>query len=184
MVGSATDRPRVIGVEHAPADMNDLYFACTDCKIIADCGYRWAYWHLLHPGVVRLRERIDVRRVLEAKAYWNPPAEPESAWLYDAVFPSIRTMLAEHGKHDLVCWEIDDRPDEWWLDWLPLGPHPFPTARYLAETIKLQNWEEALAYLNASSLAPSKPWRANDDAAKERFRQAFERHRAAARPAR
>jgi len=42
--------------------MNDLYFACTDCKIIADCGYRWAYWHLLHPGVVRPRERIDVAR--------------------------------------------------------------------------------------------------------------------------
>ena len=101
MVGSATDRPRVIGVEHAPADMNDLYFACTDCKIIADCGYRWAYWHLLHPGVVRPRERIDVRRVLEAEDYWNPPAESERAWLYDAVFPSIRTMLAEHGKHDL-----------------------------------------------------------------------------------
>jgi hypothetical protein len=164
--------------------MNDLYFACTDCKIIADCGYRWAYWHLLQPGAVRLRERIGVQRVLDAQEYWNPPSDRESSWLHDEVLPFIRRMLTEHGEHNLVFWEIGDRPHEWWIDWLELGRNPFPTARYLAEAANIKTWQGALAYLDSSSLAPSKPWRADDDSAKERFRQSFERHRAGARAAR
>jgi len=178
--GSAADRHYVSWLEPT-AVVNDLYFACTDCKTYADCGYRWAYWTLEHPGIVLRAERIDAQRVLDAKEYWHPPQEPQSAWLYDEVLPSVRAFLAEHAKHNLLFWEINDLPDDRSLEWLQVGHHPYPTARYLAEVLKANNWDEALAWIASN---PLHPWAANDVTGRDQYRAAFERHLAAVRPAR
>jgi hypothetical protein len=30
--------------------MNNVYFACADCRVLIDAGYLWAYWQLDHAG--------------------------------------------------------------------------------------------------------------------------------------
>src|SRR5256885_795112 len=124
------------------AVVNALYFACTDCKTYVDCGYRWAHWTLEHPGIVRRGEVIDAQHLLDAHEYCHPPQEPQSAWLYDEVLPSVRRFLAEHGGHNMLFWEINDLPDDRSLEWLQVGDDPYPTARYLAEVVKADNWDE------------------------------------------
>lgn len=32
--------------------MNNVYFACADCRVLIDAGYLWAYWQLDHAGIV------------------------------------------------------------------------------------------------------------------------------------
>jgi hypothetical protein len=136
--------------------MNDLYFACTDCKSYVDCGYRWAYRTLEQEGVVERRGRIHVRRVLGASKYWNPPREPRSSWLFDEVLPSVRAFLADHGEHSLVFWDINDLPDDRLLNWLQVGHAPAPSARYLAEVVRLRAWSDVLEWFKSSPRG--QPW--------------------------
>jgi hypothetical protein len=127
---------------------------------------------LARPGILRLREPINVQGVLDAHEFWHPPREPQSAWLHDEVLPSVRTFLVEHGGHRLVFWEIEDLPEDCALNWLPVGHHPYPTARYVAEVVKIRDWDGAVAWLAGQGLHP---WAANDAAGRERYREAFER---------
>ena len=48
--------------------MNNLYFACCDCKIYIDAGYRWAYWELEEARIVARRKPVDVESVLKAES--------------------------------------------------------------------------------------------------------------------
>lgn len=98
--------------------MNSRYFACPLCKRFTSAGYRWAYWHLEHPAIVEPNKPVNVAAVLGANAYWNPPLEQQSAWLYDDVFPLVRAFLSEHGGHGIIFaesgsfFEIEDF-DSW-----------------------------------------------------------------------
>jgi hypothetical protein len=58
--------------------MNCRYFACADCKQYIDAGYRWAYWLLEHPGIVRLGEPVSASAVLATADYWTPPPDEQS----------------------------------------------------------------------------------------------------------
>lgn len=88
--------------------MNCIYFVCVDCNSYMDAGYRWAYWTLEHPGVVRRGEAVPVPSVLNAEEFWNPPPEERSAWLTREVLPSVRCFLEEHRDHALLFLEEDD----------------------------------------------------------------------------
>lgn len=85
--------------------MNFRYFACPVCKKYTSAGYRWAYWHLEHPGLVAPNVRVDIPLVLQANEYWHPPEEPESTWLYEGVFPYVKKFLSEHGAHGVIFVE-------------------------------------------------------------------------------
>ena len=85
--------------------MNFRYFACEACKAYTDAGYRWAYWNLEHPGIVRAGAAVDVPNVLNASDYWNPPRDDESSWLYGNVFPVVRAFFSEHQGHRITYVE-------------------------------------------------------------------------------
>lgn len=85
--------------------MNCRYFACADCKRYVDAGYRWAYWQLEHPGVVRLGEQVSESALLAALAYWQPPPDEQSEWLMQQILPRVRRFLAEHTAHRLLFLE-------------------------------------------------------------------------------
>lgn len=82
--------------------MNCLYFACADCKRYIDAGYRWAYWQLQHPGIVRVGEAVSPSAVLAAGDYWSPPRDEHSDWLLREVLPAVRRFFTEHREHRLL----------------------------------------------------------------------------------
>ncbi len=50
--------------EDLTIDMNNVYFACTECKTYVDAGYRWAYWQLEKPKTVIQGAVVEVDRLL------------------------------------------------------------------------------------------------------------------------
>jgi hypothetical protein len=87
--------------------MNSRFFVCTDCKAYIDAGYRWAYWLLEHPGVVRMGEPCSAEAVFAAADYWRPQAEESSRWLVDHTLPAVRDFLTEHARHKLLYSDLD-----------------------------------------------------------------------------
>src|SRR5437899_2770317 len=104
--------------------MTFLFFACCDCKTYIDAGDRWAYWELEHRGVVRRGAPVNVRAVLDATGYWNPPDNAESRWLYVDVFPRLRDFLQEHETHKVVFGEEEEfapiMSDDY-FNWMSVG---------------------------------------------------------------
>ncbi len=82
--------------------MNTPNFACPNCRVYIDAGYRWAYWLLEDPGVVIPNGGVDVEAVLAREDYWNPPEEERSEWLCERVLPAVRRFLADHRAHGIV----------------------------------------------------------------------------------
>jgi hypothetical protein len=126
--------------------VNTLWFACTDCKVYLDAGYRWAYWNLVHPGIVTLQAPVEIDRVLNASAFWTPPADKTSEWLHNKVFPSLRQFFSDHRGHHIVFWDSNDLPENSALEWLQVGYCPQPTARFFAEILKFKDWKSVLEY--------------------------------------
>ena len=88
--------------------MNNLYFACADCKVYVDAGYRWAYWELEKAGIVSRNQMVSVEAVLGADSYWNPPLEDSSNWLYQEIFPTLREFLSTHRFHKVVFGQEEE----------------------------------------------------------------------------
>jgi hypothetical protein len=138
--------------------MNYLFFACTDCKIFVDAGYRWAYWELEHSGIVSRNEPVNVDTVFAADKYWNPAKEEETRWLYETIFPTVHQFLTDHKQHRIVFGEEEqfapiDGPD--YLAWMETGESVRPTPRYLAEILHFKTWDDAHAYLQTLEIAPA-----------------------------
>jgi hypothetical protein len=155
--------------------MNNLYFACNDCKIYIDAGYRWAYWQLEDPGVVSRRKVISVESVLAASNFWNPPKDEISRWLYDEIFPPLKTFLGDHKDHLIVFGDIEDLiPDDdaCYLDWMQIGYRMQPTPRYFAEVLGLNTWIQVDQYMETQEFLPAwwidLPWRVEG---KKRFEE-------------
>jgi hypothetical protein len=129
--------------------MNDVYFACLSCRVMTDAGYRWAYWTLEHPGVVKRGEAISAGAVFAAREYWSGVEVEESAWLRGEVLPTVRTFLEAHGAHHLTYGDHEqltgDEPKAF-LEWLEIGPAASPTPRWFAEVLHLQSWAEVIAW--------------------------------------
>lgn len=159
--------------------MNFLYFACVDCTIYIDAGYRWAYWELEHTGVVSRQAPVKVDAVFAAKSFWNPPKDGNSQWLYEGVFPPLREFLEAHNTHRIVFGEnVDFAPDndDYYLTWLQVGYSPKPTPRYLAEVLNFRTWDDANAYLQTLEIPPAW-WQLTWDgppSSRERGKRVFE----------
>jgi hypothetical protein len=150
--------------------VNERYFACTDCRVYLDAGYRWCYWELERPGIVQLGDAVDTGRVLGHEPYWNPPKEKESDWLYDEVFPSVRELFDRHRGHDLRYWEDNHLPNDVHLNWLKIGHSPYPSPRHCVEVLKMTRWEDAAEWREAEG------WDLGNEENRQRFRRAFEEH--------
>lgn len=103
MVG---DSPRALGgaffLRGRMWGMNCRYFACPNCRVYIDAGYRWAYWTLEHPGIVIISGGVDVEAVRGCAEYWAPPVESRSPWLVDRILPRVRVFIEQHGSHGMV----------------------------------------------------------------------------------
>ncbi|MBD2020536.1 hypothetical protein H6F43_10085 [Leptolyngbya sp. FACHB-36] len=130
--------------------MNDLYFACKNCKVFVDAGYRWAYWTLEQPGIVKRKEVIVAEVVLSAEEYWNPDLGEGSNWLYKGVLLSVREFLAIHREHEIIFGEYEDFiswDDESFLEWKQLGYLLTSLPRYFVEELKFKSWDEVCEYI-------------------------------------
>jgi hypothetical protein len=138
--------------------MNNLYFACIDCKVYVDAGYGWAYWSLEEPGVVRRGRPVSVESVLSAKEYWTPSRTESADWLYEKVLPSVRYFLERHTDHTVIYGCIADFlpfDGEGFLDWLQLGFMPQLLPRYFVEYLGLKTWDEVRNFIADQE---SEPW--------------------------
>lgn len=123
--------------------MNNVYFACLDCKIMCEAGYRWAYWELDHPGIVTKGERIDLQQVLAATAYWNPGGRAND-WLTETL-SHARSFIEKHQSHALAYgeWESFHEADASAFDWLDESlTAPDRTPRFYFEKYGVRSWEE------------------------------------------
>lgn len=90
--------------------MNTPYFACPNCRLYIDSGYRWAYWLLEHPGVVCRNQGVDVTAVLACTEYWEPPDQDRSEWLCERILPAVRQFLEHHQEHGIVYTDGGRKP--------------------------------------------------------------------------
>jgi len=96
--------------------VNARAFACLDCNLRIDSGYRWCYWTLEEPGIIHLGKPVDVPSVLACEAYWETASEGPSpgGWL-ETLLPKVRCFLQEHRDHRMLFgdvvhdfWEFED----------------------------------------------------------------------------
>ena len=87
--------------------MNSRFFVCTDCRVYTDAGYRWAYWLLEHPGIVRMGEPFSADAVFAVVEYWQPPVEDRAPWLVGQTLPTVLDFLTEHREHKLLYSDLD-----------------------------------------------------------------------------
>lgn len=137
--------------------MINLYFACTNCKVYVDAGYRWASWWLEEPGVVKRGKPVSVDSVLGASEYWNPARTDGADWLYTEVLPSVRRFLREHGAHQIVFGNTADflsLGGDDLLDWMQVGYLPLLLPRYFVERLGLQTWDQVSSFVARQENTP------------------------------
>jgi hypothetical protein len=181
--------------------MNDLYFACTDCCIYINAGYRWAYWSLEKAGLVKRGQAVSVEDVFLCNEYWNPPKEQNSDllvnalsipipsrfktasksnktdWLYDEVLPSVRDFLIEHQFHRIIFGTSEDFlsfDDESFLNWMQIGYLLDPSPRYFVECLGFTDWQKVCDYLEKQQYQPfwwNLDWQDTHDKARQKFEE-------------
>ena|ERR1700674_159789 len=159
--------------------MNNLYFACFECKIYIDARYRWAYWEIEDAAVVSRKEEVSVDAVLAAENYWNPPQDETSKWLYEDVFPPLREFLHDHKSHRIIFGEDEDfaPQDDYYLDWMQIGRLLKPTPRYFVELLGFESWKQVCECMETREIPPAW-WQVTwdgDPSSREKGRQAFEK---------
>ena len=138
--------------------MNNLYFACTDCKVYVDAGYRWASWWLEEPGIVKRGKPVSAGSVLSAREYWTPAKTDGAQWLYTEVLPSVRRFLEGHKNHRLVFGNTADflaSDGDGLLDWMQVGFLPLLLPRYFVERLGFQTWDQVSNFIARQD---STPW--------------------------
>lgn len=138
--------------------MVNLYFACADCKVYVDAGYRWAMWRLEEPGLVVRGKPVIVDSVLSATAYWTPVHAESSDWLYTEVLPSVRRFLQEHRQHKVVYGNTADFMEasgDGLLDWMQVGFLPLLLPRYFVERLGFKSWDQVASFISRQD---SPPW--------------------------
>lgn len=138
--------------------MNNLYFACCDCKIYIDAGYRWAYWKLQESGIVSRRSSVNVKAVLNSTDYWNPPPDEESRWLRDDVLPNVWQFLLNHRCHHIAFGEEEEfapiESDDYFA-WMQIGYLAQPTPRFFVEVMGFTSWDQVGRYISGLAIPPA-----------------------------
>ena len=154
--------------------MNTVYFACADCRVLVDAGYRWAACELETPSVVARCARVSATAVLAASSYWAPPNDSESEWLTHQVLPALRAFLVEHHDHPLTYGDVEEvvgLDPVAVLSWLDVGYSPEITPRYLVDILGFRRWSEAVEW--ARSRDP-RPWWWEDSETNDSARTKFQ----------
>jgi hypothetical protein len=136
----------------------NVYFACTDCKVYVDAGYRWASWWLEEPRIVKRGTPVSVGAVFSAKKYWTPSKTDSANWLRTDVLPSVRRFLEDHRCHRIVFGNTADflsSDDDGLLDWLQVGFSPLLLPRYFVELLGFQTWDQVSNFIAGQD---SSPW--------------------------
>jgi len=156
--------------------MNNLYFACIDCKVYVDAGYRWALWSLEEPGIVKRGIPISVDSVFAASEYWTPWNTGSAEWLQSEVLPSVRRFLEEHRKHRLVFGNTADflsQDGDGILDWMQVGFSPALLPRYFVERLGFKTWDQVCNFVARQASLPWW-WMLDWDDLHNKFRQKFQ----------
>ena len=142
--------------------MNDVYFACRDCKNYIDAGYRWPVSTLFQNRVDGFPLDVHPQEVLSHAEYWSgATGHPYLA----AVLPAARRFLLAHQDHDLVFGDAEsfmnfDDPANLHLEWLDEASLDEPSLqtlclepRYFAEhpALRYSSWEQVEAYCRLHS---------------------------------
>jgi len=157
--------------------MTNLYFACSDCKVYVDAGYRWAAWRLEEPGVVKRGKRVVVDSVLSARDYWTPVRTDGAQWLYSEVLPAVRRFLEEHRSHRIVFGNTGDflsLDDNGLLDWMQVGFLPLLLPRYFVERLGFKTWDEVANFIARQDNTPwwwMLEWDGLHEKARKKFQQ-------------
>jgi len=163
--------------------MTNLYFACTECKVYVDAGYRWASWWLEEPGIVKRGKPVSAESVLSAREYWTPARTDSAEWLYSEVLPSVRRFLEEHRCHRLLFGNTADfmLTDANFLDWMQVGFLPLLLPRYFVERLGFQTWDQVANFIARQDSTPwwwMLEWDNLHDKARKKFQQLIESKRA------
>jgi hypothetical protein len=138
--------------------MLNTYFACTDCKVYVDAGYRWASWSLEEPGIVKRGKPVSVDSVFSANEYWTPAKTDSADWLYTEVLPPVRRFLEEHNCHSIVFGNTADflsLDGNGLLDWMQVGFSPLLLPRYFVEKLGFTSWDQVSTFISRQD---STPW--------------------------
>lgn len=158
------------------AATSNVYFACTDCKVYVDAGYRWAVWQLEESGLVTRGTPAPVDRLLSARDYWAPPKHESSYWLEAEVLPSARRFLDEHRCHQILFGSTADflspDPDDI-LNWMQVGFLPVLLPRYFVERLGFESWDQVVGFI-ASQDSPPWWWMLEWDDLHDKARKKFQ----------
>jgi hypothetical protein len=141
--------------------MNNVYFACTDCKTYADAGYRWAYCLLEKPRIVFRSAVVQVDRLLSADTYWKPEPNEQNEWL-SSVLSHAEQFISRHKTHRIVYGDLEQvmgaEADECsqfaWMDEYPADDSDLRPRNFI-EQLGMRTWADVTAYLASR---PRKPW--------------------------
>jgi hypothetical protein len=165
--------------------MNDVYFACQDCKNYIDAGYRWAAKCLFWNQESRYPILISTDDILANAEYWS--GTTANAFLAD-VLPAARRFLLGHRGHQVVFGDSGsfasyDAPSYSFLEWLDVraleekaNPARFIfEPRYFAEhtALRYTSWSQVEPYC-ASIFGGSDDEKAATAVAKHVFLRAVE----------
>jgi hypothetical protein len=159
------------------ATTSNVHFACLDCKVYVDAGYRWAVWQLEEAGLVIRGQCISIERLFSARDYWIPPRSDSSYWLEAEVLPAARRFLDEHKCHRVVYGGTADflspQPDDI-LNWMQVGFLPVLLPRYFVERLGFETWEQVAGFVAHQDSAPwwwMLEWDGLHDKARKKFQE-------------
>ena len=141
--------------------MNNVYFACRECRTYTDAGYRWAYSRLEKPGTVSQGAVVKVDCLLSVDSYWKPEPNEHNLWL-TSVLSHAKHFILRHKSHPIVYGDLervmgvdlDEYERLGWMNEHPLGETDLQPRNFL-EQLGMRTWGEATAYLASR---PEKPW--------------------------
>src|SRR5258708_22931345 len=86
--------------------MNNVYFACTECKTYVDAGYCWAYWYREKPETVLQGAVVEVDRLLSVDCYWKPEPEEQNSWL-TSVLSHVEQFILNHKANSIIYGDME-----------------------------------------------------------------------------
>lgn len=133
--------------------MNDVYFACQNCQLYIDAGYRWT--QNLSAAIQR-GQKVDMDAVFSAVEYWRGVGGDQ---YLQNLLQQVRVFLEAHREHDVIFgWEEDFHHfDAASLGWMEVeidaknrdesGTEYFWGPRDFVEKLGYTHWEQVLGHI-------------------------------------
>lgn len=144
-----------------PVDMDNVYFACIECKTYVDAGYRWAYWQLEEPKIVLPGAMVDVDRLLSVDSYWKPEPNKQNSSL-TSVLSRVERFILSHKTHrivygikeEIIGEDVDEYDRFAWMNEYPDYDDDLEPRNFI-EQLGMRTWGEVTAYLASCPQKPS-----------------------------